>query len=82
MRSILPKKGGGKINKRLMIIDLEKCSGCYNCFLACRDEYYGNDYPPISLAQPFTGHFWMRILERERGKYPKVKVSFQFEGNY
>jgi Fe-S-cluster-containing dehydrogenase component len=59
-----------------MIIDLEKCSGCYNCFLACRDEHYGNDYPPISLAQPFTGHFWMRILERERGKYPKVKVSF------
>jgi Fe-S-cluster-containing dehydrogenase component len=59
-----------------MIIDLEKCSGCYNCFLACRDEHYGNDFPPISLAQPFTGHFWMRILERERGKYPKVKVSF------
>jgi len=55
---------------------LEKCSGCYNCFLACRDEHYGNDFPPISLAQPFTGHFWMRILERERGKYPKVKVSF------
>jgi Fe-S-cluster-containing dehydrogenase component len=59
-----------------MIIDLEKCTGCYNCFLACRDEHYGNDYPPISLAQPFKGHFWMQIIERERGKYPKVKVSF------
>ena len=59
-----------------MIIDLDKCSGCYNCFLACRDEHYGNDYPPISLAQPFKGHFWMQISERERGKYPKVKVSF------
>jgi Fe-S-cluster-containing dehydrogenase component len=59
-----------------MVIDLDKCTGCYNCFLACRDEHYGNDFPPIALAQPFHGHFWMQMIERERGKYPKVKVSF------
>jgi Fe-S-cluster-containing dehydrogenase component len=59
-----------------MIIDITKCNGCYNCFLACRDEYCGNDYPPYSLAQPYSGHFWMKILERERGKYPKVKVAY------
>ena len=59
-----------------LLINLDKCSGCYNCFLACRDEHYGNDFPPISSAQPFKGHFWMQIIERERGKYPKVKVSF------
>ncbi|MBA7495804.1 Pyrogallol hydroxytransferase small subunit [subsurface metagenome] len=59
-----------------MVIDINKCNGCYNCFLACRDEYCGNDYPPHSLAQPMTGHFWMRIIERERGKYPKVKVAY------
>jgi len=59
-----------------MIIDLNKCSGCYNCFLACRDEHYGNDFLPITAAQPFKGHFWMQMIERERGKYPKVKVSF------
>jgi len=59
-----------------MIIDLDKCSGCYNCFLACRDEHYGNDFPPIASAQPFSGHFWMQIIERERGKYPKVKASY------
>jgi Fe-S-cluster-containing dehydrogenase component len=58
-----------------MIIDLEKCSGCYNCFLACRDEHYDNDFPPISSAQPFKDHFWMQIIERERGTYPKVKLS-------
>jgi Fe-S-cluster-containing dehydrogenase component len=23
-----------------------------------------------------TGHFWMRIIEQERGKYPKVKVAY------
>jgi len=59
-----------------MLIDIDKCTGCYNCFLACRDEHYGNEYPPISAAQPFKDHFWMQIIERERGKYPKVKVSF------
>jgi Fe-S-cluster-containing dehydrogenase component len=59
-----------------MLIDINKCTGCYNCFLACRDEHYGNDFPPISLAQPFYDHFWMQIIERERGKYPKVKVSY------
>jgi Fe-S-cluster-containing dehydrogenase component len=59
-----------------MLIDLDKCSGCYNCFLACRDEHYGKDFPPISSAQPFKGHFWMQVIERERGKYPKVKVSY------
>ena len=59
-----------------MIIDVDKCSGCYNCFLACRDEHYGNDFPPIAAAQPFEGHFWMQMIELERGEYPKVKASF------
>ncbi len=59
-----------------LLINLDRCTGCYNCFLACRDEHYGNDYPPIAAAQPFKDHFWMQIIERERGKYPKVKASF------
>lgn len=60
-----------------MVIDITRCNGCYNCFLACRDEYCGNDYPPYSLAQPYSEHFWMRIIEKERGKYPKlVKVAY------
>ena len=29
-----------------LLIDVTKCTGCYNCFLACRDEYFGNDYAP------------------------------------
>ena len=27
-----------------MVIDISKCIGCYNCFLACRDEFAGNEY--------------------------------------
>jgi Fe-S-cluster-containing dehydrogenase component len=59
-----------------MIIDVTRCNGCYNCFLACRDEHCGNDYPGYSAAQPYSGQFWMRIIERERGQYPKVKVTY------
>jgi Fe-S-cluster-containing dehydrogenase component len=59
-----------------MVMDATKCNGCYNCFLACKDEYCGNDFLPYSLSQPTTGHFWMKIIEKERGRYPKVKVSY------
>jgi Fe-S-cluster-containing dehydrogenase component len=59
-----------------MIMDVTKCNGCYNCFLACKDEYCGNEFLPYSISQPMTGQFWMRIIEKERGKYPKVKVAY------
>ncbi|MEW6667161.1 MAG: 4Fe-4S dicluster domain-containing protein [Thermodesulfobacteriota bacterium] len=59
-----------------MLIDIGKCNGCYNCFLACRDEYAGNDYPPYSQAQPAAGQYWMNVSEKERGTYPKVKVDY------
>jgi Fe-S-cluster-containing dehydrogenase component len=59
-----------------MIIDITKCTGCYNCFLACRDEFAGNEYPGYAAAQPMRGMNWMRLIERERGQYPKVKVAY------
>lgn len=59
-----------------ILIDVTKCSGCHNCFLACRDEYYDNDYPSYSAAQPLDGQFWMQVKEIERGSYPKPKVDY------
>jgi Fe-S-cluster-containing dehydrogenase component len=59
-----------------MVININKCSGCYNCVLACKDEHCGHDYPGYTAAQPMTGHFWMQLIERERGKYPKVKLNY------
>ncbi len=59
-----------------ILIDVNKCNGCYNCFLSCRDEYYGNDYPSYSAAQPLNGQFWMQVQEIERGEYPKPKISY------
>jgi Fe-S-cluster-containing dehydrogenase component len=59
-----------------MVIDETLCNGCYCCFMACRDEFCGNDYPGYSAAQPMSGMNWMRIVEKERGTYPKVKVAY------
>jgi Fe-S-cluster-containing dehydrogenase component len=59
-----------------ILIDVNKCNGCYNCFLACRDEYYGNDYLPLSAAQPLNDQFWLQMKEIERGVYPKPKLSY------
>jgi Fe-S-cluster-containing dehydrogenase component len=58
-----------------MVIDVKKCVGCYNCFLTCRDEFAGNEYPGYAAAQPMSGMNWTKIIEIERGQYPKVKVD-------
>ncbi|MEM2915548.1 MAG: 4Fe-4S dicluster domain-containing protein, partial [Candidatus Bathyarchaeia archaeon] len=59
-----------------MLVDVAKCIGCYNCWLACKDEHCGNEHQGYFVAQPETGHFWIKIIERERGKFPKVKMAF------
>jgi Fe-S-cluster-containing dehydrogenase component len=59
-----------------MVIDLMKCNACYNCFLACKDEYWDNDYPPYSAAQPRHGESWIRIEKKEGGSYPHIRVSY------
>ncbi|MFC1495223.1 4Fe-4S dicluster domain-containing protein [Thermodesulfobacteriota bacterium] len=59
-----------------MIIDVDKCTGCYSCFLACKDEFCGNEYPGYSVSQPARGHYWMKLAAVERGTYPKVKLDY------
>lgn len=59
-----------------ILIDVTKCSGCHNCFLTCRDEYFGNDYGSYSAPQPLDGQFWMQIKEMERGRYPRPKLDY------
>lgn len=44
-----------------MVIDLEKCIGCYSCQIACKQEHF---LPP--------GIFFNRIIIGETGRYPLV----------
>lgn len=59
-----------------LIIDVARCHDCNNCFLACKDEFVGNDWRPYSESQPDRGQRWMNILRRERGGYPLVEVAY------
>ncbi len=43
---------------KVLVIDISKCNGCYNCQIACKDEHVGNDWTPIAKPQPDTGQFW------------------------
>jgi len=59
-----------------MVVDITKCDGCYNCFIACKDEYCNQAKPGYSAAQPMTGQDWMKIIGKERGQFPKVKQDY------
>jgi Fe-S-cluster-containing dehydrogenase component len=59
-----------------MVIDITKCNACYGCFIACKDEYWDNDYPPYSAAQPRHGQSWIDLVKKERGVCPWVKVAY------
>ena len=59
-----------------LIIDVEKCEDCNNCFLACKDEHVDNDWPGYAISQPRHGHRWMNIMRKERGQYPMIDVAY------
>ncbi|MBW1801932.1 MAG: oxidoreductase [Deltaproteobacteria bacterium] len=64
------------MKKWSLIIDIEKCEDCNNCFLSCKDEYVGNDWPGYTLSQPLHGHRWMNIMRKERGQCPMIDVAY------
>ena len=59
-----------------LIIDVARCHDCNDCFLADKDEFVDNDFPPYSAAQPWHGHRWMNIKRKERGQYPIVQTAY------
>jgi len=64
------------MRQNYIVIDVALCHDCNNCFMACKDEHVGNDWPPYTGAQPRHGHRWIDILRRERGQYPRVDVAY------
>jgi len=61
---------------KAFVIDLSRCTGCYCCQIACKDEHVGNDWTPYARPQPETGQFWIGVKEEVRGTIPRVKVSY------
>ena len=61
---------------KAFLIDVGRCTGCYNCQLACKDEHCGNDWRPYAAPQPLTGQFWMKVQENVRGTRPKLRIHY------
>jgi Fe-S-cluster-containing dehydrogenase component len=59
-----------------MVIDVARCHDCNDCFLADKDEFVDNEFPPYSAAQPWHGQRWMHIKRKERGQYPIVQTAY------
>ena len=59
-----------------IIVDLDRCNGCFNCQIACKDEHCDNDWRPIAAPQPMTGQFWCKVDQKERGRVPVVSVDY------
>ena len=37
---------------KVFIVDIARCTGCYNCQLVCKDEHCGNDWSPSQSPSP------------------------------
>ena len=64
------------MGKKILLIDITRCNGCYGCQVSCKDEHVGNEWMPWAKPQPNTGHFWYRITETVQGQIPVVRVHY------
>ena len=62
---------------KVFVFNYNRCNGCRGCQVACKDEHCDQAWPPYSEAQPIIGQFWMKVTDRERGRVPWVKVTYE-----
>lgn len=58
-----------------MVIDLDRCTACQACVVACRQE---NNVPFTEPEESRLDHgiFWMQVLGIVEGEYPDVHATF------
>ena len=58
-----------------MVIDLDRCTGCQACVVACRQE---NNVPFAEPGEARKGRsiFWMQMISVVEGEYPDVSATF------
>jgi Fe-S-cluster-containing dehydrogenase component len=61
--------------KWTMVIDIDKCTGCAACVIACHAE---NNVPIVSEREVVRdrGQHWIRIERYWVGEYPDIKARF------
>ena len=64
------------MEKMHLVIDLEKCVGCFNCMVACKDEHVGNSWLPYTDEQQKHDQKWINPEKHERGKAPFTEMFF------
>ncbi len=62
---------------KAFLVDMEKCVGCHNCQIGCKDEHCEQAWLPYAEAQPETGQFWLKVKQSERGANGHVRVAYQ-----
>jgi len=58
-----------------MVIDLDRCTACQACVVACRQE---NNVPFSDPSESKLNHgiFWMQLLSVVEGEFPDVHATF------
>lgn len=59
-----------------LIVDIDNCTNCNACVLACSDEHYGNEFPGYAAEMPKHGHKWMDVRQKVRGTNPVIDVGY------
>ena len=59
-----------------MVVDLDRCTGCEACVVACHAE---NNIPTVGAKEAAIGRamHWIRVERYYEGEFPDVRAKFR-----